>query len=132
MRASFVVSGPVLGVLLLATTTVTGCAAGDAESAAAADVPFEVSVSELSVTVFNQASRPLTDVKVTIIPAGALRYSHSAPRIEPRSRRAFPTRDFRAHEGSPLDLRVARPRAVHVTAIDDEGREHELQVPWRR
>lgn len=133
MWSPSVLSRPLLGLLLLVgSAPVLGCAAGEAESVAAADVPFEVTVSELSVTVFNQMSRPLTEVKVTIIPAGALRYSSTAPRIEPRSRRAFNTRDFRAHEGSPFDLRVARPRSVLVTAVDDEGKEHQLQVPWKR
>ena len=125
---------PLLLGLLLAAASVTGC--GDSETTVAAtpaaDLPFEVRVTSLYVEVTNKATRPLTDIRVTVIPAGPLRFTSAYYRIEARGRRVFNIGDFRARDNSPLNLRVVSPRSVLVELKDPDGKEQKLEVPWKR
>lgn len=122
-----------LGCLLLATVPVAGCGADESTSAeAAAALPFEVEVSELYVTVTNRSMQELTNVRVTIIPAGMLRFTASAARLDGRAKRTLSIRDFRAHDGSSIDLRLSRPKSVLIEVMDADGKAHTLQVPWKR
>ena len=100
--------------------------------AAAADVPFDVQVTSLYIQVANKATRPLTDIRVTVIPAGLLRFTSTYSRIEARGRRVFNIGDFRAHDNSPLNLRIVKPRSVLVELKDPDGKDVKLEVPWKR
>jgi hypothetical protein len=122
-----------VGFLLLGTVPVAGCGSDESTSAeAAAALPFEAEVTELYVSVLNRSPYALTDIRVTIIPTGLLRFTSTAAQLEGRGRRTFNIRDFRAHDGSTLDPRMSRPKSVLVVARDANGKEHQLQVPWKR
>jgi hypothetical protein len=84
------------------------------------------------VEVTNKASRPLTEIRVTVIPAGPLRFTSAYSRIEARGRRVFNIGDFRAHDNSPLNLRIVKPRSVLVELKDPDGKDVRLEVPWKR
>jgi hypothetical protein len=117
----------------MGTVPVSGCAAGESApvAAAAADLPFEVQVTSMYVAVTNRSGRPLTNIRVTIIPAGLLRFTSSYSRIESRGRRIFNISDFRARDSSPLSLRIVKPQSVLVELTDGGGKELQAQVPWK-
>jgi hypothetical protein len=122
-----------VGLILVAAAGVTGCTSGESAPATpAADVPFEVEVNPTFVAVINRSTRPLTDIRVTIIPAGPLRFTSSSSRLEARGRAAMKIAEFRAQDNSPLTLRVIKPRSVLVEVLDADRKKHQLQVPWAR
>jgi hypothetical protein len=130
-RKAGTLAGPLISILLIGTASTTGCARGESTpDAATAEVPFEVEVSQLFVTVVNRSTRPITDIRVTIVPAGPLRFTSEYSRLDPGARRAFSLGSFRARDNTPLNLRVVRPRSVLVEATDGDGEEHQLRLPW--
>jgi hypothetical protein len=119
--------------LVLVAASAIGCAAGEsAPAAAAADLPFGVNVTSMYVEVMNRSTRPLTGIRVTVVPAGPLRFTSSYSRIEAQGRRVFNIGDFRAHDNSPLNLRIVKPRSVVVEVTDPDGKPLRLEVPWKR
>jgi hypothetical protein len=118
-------------VALFGAAPAAGCARGEpAPDTASADVPFDVEVSQLFVTVVNRSTRPISDIRVTIVPAGPLRFTADYARLDPGAKRAFSMNGFRARDNTPLNLRVVRPRSVLVEATDADGEKHELRLPW--
>jgi hypothetical protein len=112
-----------------------GCGNGgsgsEAVAAQEASTALDVELSQLFVTVANRADRALLDVRVTIVPVGPVTFSASVPRLEPAQKHSFPMGNFRGRDGTPLNLRMVRPRSVRVHAADATGRTHELELPWR-
>jgi len=106
------------------------CAGGGTGSDAGGDLTVET--SSMWVTVGNKAGMPVTDVTVEIIPVGgATVYSATHYRLEDGNTHDFPVNTFRGRDGTPFDLRVARPKSVRVNCKGVDGKPRSVEVPWR-
>jgi hypothetical protein len=117
------------GVVLSAAVLVVGCSAGG--SGTPADSPVTVETSQLFVTVQNIAGLPLTDVTIAVVPAGVQpEYTKYYSRMESSEKRDISLSEFNGRDGTPLNLQVVRPRSVHVTATDLNGKAYDVELPW--
>lgn len=121
-----------LRVLALCATAVlaAGCSAGSPESVSA-NGPIMVETSEAYVTFQNKTGLPLNEVNIVIQPYGPGQFTRVLNRIENTGRRQVPLNEFRGRDGTPFNLRVARPKTVKVTAQDAAGKSYELEIPWK-
>lgn len=126
---------PIVGRNLLAIVVALGMTAacsGAAEEASGDVDSFEVSTSQLYVTVSNRTGSSLLDVKIEVEPVGsATVFSSTYPRMEPGERRNFPVQEFRGEDGTPLNLRVHRPRMVSVSARNQNDEQFAMRTPWQ-
>lgn len=119
----------VVGVLLAAS--VCGGCAGSTTGAVTQSSELEVQVSQLFVTVANRGGRALLDVRVDLHPVGgATVFTTTYPRMDPGQKSNFSLGSLRGRDGTPLNLRVVKPKMVVVTAKDSDGKTYETQVPW--
>ena len=101
-------------------------------SAEEVDSPLAIEVSQLFMTIENTAGLPLTDVTIAIVPAGAMtEFTRFFSRIESAERRNISLGDFQGRDGTPFNLRVARPRAIRVEGKDLTGKEYAAELPWQ-
>lgn len=107
-----------------------GCSSGTGTGGGAEQGPLDVKVSSLAVTVANRSGRVLTDVRVSIM-GGIMPFTASYGRLDPGQRRDFSLAEFRARDGTQFNLRLHRPRSVRVTALDPDGKTHQVELPWR-
>ena len=115
---------------VFAAVVIAGCAGGGL--AAPVDSPVTIETSQMYLTVKNVAGVPLTDVMIGIKPAGVQpEYQMSVRRLENAQERDLPLVQFRGIDGTPLTLRVVRPRHVHITATDISGTEYDVELPWQ-
>ena len=118
----------VVGVF--AAVVMAGCAGGGV--AASLDSPVTIETSQMYLTVTNVAGVPLTDVMIGIKPAGVQpEYQMRVRRLENMQERDLPLVQFRGIDGTPLTLRVVKPRHVHITAKDVSGTEYDIELPWQ-
>jgi hypothetical protein len=104
---------------------------GGKQAEQAKDAPIRVETSQLSVLIENKAGLSLLDIKVTILPVGGLtEFTHSIGRMESAEKREFALGEFNGRDGTPLNLRVVRPKTVRVTAKDFVGKTYNIEVPW--
>ena len=116
------------GVLMWLAAVSLGCSGS---IAAPADSPVSVRTSQLFLTLENLAGQPLTDVTVAIVPIGGhTDFTKFYGRIESAEKRNISLGDFSGRDGTRFDLRVVKPKLVHVTAKDLSGREYDVQLPW--
>ena len=121
-----------LRVLALCATAVlaAGCSGGSPESVSA-DGPIMVETSDGYVTFQNKSGLVLNEVNIVIEPYGPGQFTRVLNRIENTGRRQVPLNEFRGRDGTPFNLRVARPKSVKVTAEDSAGKSYELEIPWK-
>lgn len=122
-------------LVLIAGVCASGLACGGQGSGAAADesAPIGVTNSRFGVTVENRAGQPLTEVRVEVIPAGrTVVYTSFYGRLEAGQKQEFSVTSFRGRDGTPLDLRIARPRTIRVTAQDLTGKPYEVERRWQQ
>ena len=128
------VTRPIVGwsllVIVMAAGMTAACGRGPAVASGDLDA-FEVSSTQLFVTVSNRTGSGLLDVRVEIEPVGkATVFSSSYPRMEPGERKNFPLQEFRGDDGTPFNLRVHRPRMIKVSGHTQTGEDYALQTPW--
>src|SRR5262249_11315120 len=118
-----------LFVLVLAACSPSGSRVG---SAGSTQHPFiKIDTSSLFVTVENDAGRALMDVQLTVKPTGGmLVFTDRISRLESNEKHDISISDFKSRDGTPLNLRVYRPREVTVTAVDLVGEKFEMTKPW--
>ena len=119
-----------VAVVLVAALTHTGCV--ESTGSAQRSEELEVSVSQLFVTVANRGGRTLVDLRIELHPVGgATVFTTTYPRIDPGQKMDFSLGSLRGRDGTPLNLRVTKPKQVNVMAQDADGKVYETQVPWR-
>jgi hypothetical protein len=93
---------------------------------------IEIETSQLRVTVTNRAGMAITDVTVEVVPVGgATIYTSSIYRLENGSKQNFGINSFRGRDGTPLDLRVAKPKSVRVKCTTIDGNPLVVEERWR-
>ncbi len=91
-----------------------------------------VQTSQLSIVVENKVGMPLTDVDIAVVPVGgATEFKKFVGRLENAEKRDLSLGDFYGRDGTPLSLRVVRPKSVRVTAKDLTNNPYKIEVPWR-
>lgn len=129
--AQYVERAVLVGVAALVLLGSAGCGGSTPTGAAVAEGPLEVQVSQLYITVANKSSGPLMDVRVTIVPSGRMvEFTASYNRLEPGQRRNFSYNDLKSRDGTQFNMRLHKPRAVRVTAMDNQKTPHEIELPW--
>ena len=87
--------------------------------------------SNQSITVTNNAGKPIEDVRVAIQPVGtAPPFTSMVKRMENGEKREISLSQFRANDGTAFSARFAKARQVTVTATDIVGKKHELTRAW--
>jgi hypothetical protein len=120
-----------VGVVALVLLGGAGCGGAVRTGAAVLEGPLEVQLSQLYITVANKSSSALTDVRVTIVPSGRMvEFMATYNRLEPGQRRNFSYNDLKSKDGTQFNMRLYRPRAVRVTAMDNQKTPYEIVLPW--
>jgi hypothetical protein len=110
------------------------CLAGCSEQGVAgqpADAPVKIAVSQMFVTVKNDAGLPLTDVTISLVPIGRPPYTYHLDRFETGESRDVMVGDFASRDGTRFILRVANPNSVEVKGTDMTGKIYNAKVPWK-
>jgi hypothetical protein len=88
--------------------------------------------SNQSVTVTNNAGKPIEDVLIAIQPVGiAPPFTLTVRRMENAEKRDISVGQFRSNDGTTFSPRLYTPRQVTVTATDIVGKKHEITKPWK-
>jgi hypothetical protein len=133
LRPAF--AGPVSALIL--ACSVVACsgdsALGDsAVGTAGASAPINIVQSSMFLSVENQAGQPLVDIAISIQPVGGtMPYTTRVSRLESGGKKDLSFGDFAGRDGTRFNLRIARPRAITVTAADLVGKKYETTVPWK-
>lgn len=118
--------GVVGGFLFL---TAVGCSRG---ARATGDEPIGVQTSPFGVALENRSGARISDIKVEIVPYGAATsYTVTHYGMQSHEKRDFYLYNFRARDGMALDLSVARPKLVRVSATDFNGKPVQVEVRWK-
>jgi hypothetical protein len=92
-----------------------------------------VETSNQSVTVTNNAGKPIEDVRIAIQPIGnAPPFISTLRRMENAEKREISLAQFRSNDGTTFSPRLVKARQVSVTATDIVGKKHELTKAWGR
>ena len=91
-----------------------------------------VETSNQSVTVTNNAGKPIEDVLISIQPASVgSPFTLTLRRMENGEKRDIALGQFRSNDGTTFSPRLYKARRVTVTATDILGSKHEITKPWK-
>lgn len=108
----------------------SGCSEQGSASQAA-DAPVKVQVSQMFITVKNDAGAALTGVTLSIIPGSiSTPYSTSVARIDIGESRDIMLGAFTGQDGTPFNLRTVKPKSVELKATDANKKTYNVTVPW--
>jgi hypothetical protein len=117
--------------LLSACTAVSNPENGALGTSAAEPSVIALETSSQSITVTNNAGKPIEDVRVAIHPVGsAPPYTSTLRRMENGEKRELSLAQFRSNDGTTFNPRFAKAKQVTVTATDIVGKKHELTKAW--
>jgi hypothetical protein len=117
--------------LLSACTAVSNPENGALGTSGAEPSVIALETSSQSVTVTNNAGKPIEDVRVAIHPVGsAPPYTSTLRRLENGEKRELSLAQFRSNDGTTFNPRFAKAKQVTVTATDIVGKKHELTKAW--
>lgn len=117
---------------LVGAVALVACA-GASGPALPADAPIGIENTQMFVTVENRSGLALRDVQVRIVPmGGGTEFIASVYRLENGEKRDFPVGNFRGRDGTPLNLRVVRPKSIKVSGTDINNRTIEVETAWKR
>lgn len=125
------------GVVVLGWT-VSACSGASSGSAGATGTSGEAAFVNLEFTSFslgieNSTRQTLNNVRLAITPVGGYTvFTVEIPRLDVGQKREMTFSEFRGRDGTPLNLRVVRPREISVTAVDLSGQKHEMTMPWKK
>ena len=126
LRISIVVSVVACGIAQ------TACSSQGSPEGASADAAIPLEISSSGITFQNKTGMPLTSVTLAILPYGpGGEFTRRLSRIENTIKREVPLGEFRGRDGTPLNLRVTRPKSVRLQAEDATGKKYEVEVPWK-
>jgi hypothetical protein len=101
-------------------------------TAGAAPSALAVETSNQSVTVTNNAGKPIEDVIIAIQPASVgSPFTLTVRRMENGEKRDIALGQFRSNDGTTFSPRLYKARRVTVTATDILGSKHEITKPWK-
>ena len=131
-RTSTAVAGLIAASWLLSACSNTSTAENGAlGTSGAAPSVIALETSNQSITVTNNAGKPIEDVRVAIQPVGtAPPFTSLVKRMENGEKREISLSQFRANDGTAFSARFAKARQVTVTATDIVGKKHELTKAW--
>ncbi len=87
--------------------------------------------SNQSVTIINNAGKPIEDVRIAIQPVGtAPPFTSTLRLMENAERREISLAQFRSKDGTTFSPRLTKARQVTVTATDIVGKKHEVMRAW--
>lgn len=125
-------SREMLIVVFVAASVVLGCSSQGSPERASADAAIPLEISSGGITFQNKTGAPLMSVTLAILPYGpGGEFTRRLSRIENTIKREVPLGDFRGRDGTPLNLRVTRPKSVRLKAEDATGKTYEVEVPWK-
>ena len=108
-----------------------GCSGGGS-AGQGADAPLKVEVSQMFITVKNDAGMPLTDVTVGIVPPTRTTvYTKYFGRLDNAEARDIMLGDFSGRDGTQFSLRVVKPKSVEVKGTGADGKIYSVSVPWK-
>jgi hypothetical protein len=117
--------------LLSACTAVSNPENGALGTSGAEPSVIALETSSQSITVTNNAGKPIEDVRVAIHPVGsAPPYTSMLRRMENGEKRELSLAQFRSNDGTTFNPRFAKAKQVTVTATDIVGKKHELTKAW--
>jgi hypothetical protein len=117
--------------LLSACTVVSNPENGALGTSGAEPAVIALETSSQSITVTNNAGKPIEDVRVAIHPVGsAPPYTSMLRRMENGEKRELSLAQFRSNDGTTFNPRYAKAKQVTVTATDIVGKKHELTKAW--
>jgi hypothetical protein len=117
-------------VLVAAALVCAQCGSSQSGTSGTGTIGLEV-VQQRWIAVENRAGQPLTDVLIEVVPYGAQTvFTSRCRRLESGEKRDFVVSDFQGRDGTPLNVRVTRPKLVKVTAKDLTGQTHTAECPW--
>ena len=122
------VGAVVLGSILSACSSSGPKGAVGTSGAITSFVTVDVSSPPI-ITVQNRTAQPLIDVSLAI-KSGMLTFTDRISRLEANERRPIRQGDFTSRDGTSFSLRVARPKAIAVTAKDLDGKQFDVTLPW--
>ena len=118
--------------LFCACSTQVAPEAGSLGTGGVEPAAIAVETSNQSVTVTNNAGKPIEDVLIAIQPVGiAPPFTLTLRRMENAEKRDISVVEFRSNDGTTFSPRLYKPRQVTVTATDIVGQKHEITKPWR-
>ena len=121
----------VVAVLASCVPFLSGCSEPGSASQTS-DSPVKVQISQMFITVKNDAGVPLTDVTVSIVPQPrTTTFTKYVGRFENAESRDLMLGDFGSRDGTPFSLRAIKPRSVEVKATGVDGKSYNVSVPWR-
>ena len=117
--------------LLSACASASNPDAGALGTSGAEPSAIALETSSQSITVTNNAGKPIEDVRVAIHPMGsAPPYTSILRRLENGEKRELSLAQFRSNDGTTFNSRFAKAKQVTVTATDIVGKKHELTKAW--
>ena len=118
-------------VLALGIMTSEVACSRDNETVQAADnSSIGIETSPMFVTIVNRAGGPLLDLTVSIRTPGPA-YTSLITRLEAGQKQELALSSFSSRDRTPFNLRLMKPKAVHVTATDLMNKKYEAQASWK-
>jgi hypothetical protein len=119
------------GWLLSACSSASTPEAGALGTAGIEPSAIALETSNQSVTVTNNAGKPIEDVRIAIQPFGsAPPFTSTLRRMENAEKREISLAQFRSNDGTTFSPRLIKARQVTVTATDIVGKKHEVTRAW--
>jgi hypothetical protein len=127
MRLPVAVTSTLIGFGLF----LAACSEGGSASQAA-NAPVKVQISQMFITVKNEAGVPLSDVTVSIAPPTRTTvYTKYVGRLDNAESRDLMLGDFSGRDGTPFSLRVVTPKTVEVKGTGADGKTYNVSVAWK-
>ena len=137
MTLSLLRSVPATAGLLAAGWLLSACAntatseAGALGTSGAEPSAITLQTSNQSVTVTNNAGKPIEDVLIAIQCVGTTPpFTSTLRRMENAETREISLSQFRSKDGTTFSPRFTKARQVTVTATDIVGKKHEVTRAW--
>ena len=119
------------GWLLSACSNTSIPEAGVLGTGGAEPSAIALETSNQSVTIINNAGKPIEDVRIAIQPVGtAPPFTSILRRMENAEKREISLAQFRSNDGTTFSPRFTKARQVTVTATDIVGKKHEITRAW--
>lgn len=132
MARGSLVGGKSFAALCVVALVSWGCSGGGGTAeTVSADAPLLVETAQGIVKFQNRTGVTLQEVSISILPYGPGEFTRRLSRIENTGRRELAATEFRGRDGTPLNLRVTRPKLVRVKAQDSSGKSYDAEVSWK-